>query len=51
MEEGELVVKILGWLMLMGLLGAVMWILVGEGMKDKACPDGHCTKNGRFQCE
>jgi hypothetical protein len=34
-----------------GIVGTIMWILCGEAMKDMACPNGHCSKNGRLQCE
>lgn len=40
---------------IMGILGSVLWFTAGEYMKKmvgyESCPNGHCSKNGRFQCE
>ena len=43
--------KMMKWLIIVGLAGTLAWFILGESMKDKACPSGHCSKNGRFQCE
>jgi hypothetical protein len=44
-------INLLKWLIAIGILGTIGWFTYGEIMKDQACPNGHCSKNGRFQCE
>jgi hypothetical protein len=48
---GEEMKSLFKAILIISILGSIVWFIYGEIMKDQACPNGHCSKNGRFQCE